>query len=88
MSNRDRIDSYVLIVMYGLIECIFFSDPLVSDMRNALAHLIAVVLGCPPQSSHLWYHMFAPEDLANSYITGFMVSLNAGISIEYSILNQ
>lgn len=48
-------------------------DPSDTDLRIALVHLITVVLGCTPQSNHLWYHMFAPEELVNTYITGFMV---------------
>ena len=74
---------YVHLHINVCVQCIVefkpSTDALVSDMHNALAHLIAVVLGCPPQSSHLWYHMFAAEDLANTYITGFMVSIDAGI---------
>ena len=48
-------------------------DSSVVDLRNALVHMIAVVLGCPSQSNHLWYHMFAPEELTSTHITGFMV---------------
>lgn len=35
--------------------------------------MIAVVFVLPAQSTHLWYHMFAPKDLENSHLTGFMV---------------
>ena len=34
--------------------------------------MIAVVLGCQPQSNHLWYHLFDQQPLWNSYLTGFM----------------
>ena len=44
------------------------------DLRDSLAHLIAVVLGSPPHSNHLWYHMFEPDKLHNTFMTGFMVS--------------
>ena len=53
-----------------------FTDDTESDvaLRRALANMIAAVLGCPPQSNHLWYHVFAADELKNSYMTGFMVS--------------
>ena len=35
--------------------------------------MIAVVFCLPRGSTHLWYHMFSPKDLENSYLTGFMV---------------
>ena len=38
--------------------------------------MIAVVFGIPDKSTHLWYHMFSPGDLENSYMTGFMVYFN------------
>ena len=43
------------------------------DLRHALANMIAVVIASPNASNHLWYHMFAPGDLVDTYITGFMV---------------
>ena len=48
-------------------------DPADIELRHALANMIAVVFGIPGKSTHLWYHMFAPEALENSYMTGFMV---------------
>ena len=42
-------------------------------LRHALANMTAVVFSLPSRSTHLWYHMFAPGDLRNSYLTGFMV---------------
>ena len=44
-----------------------------TELCHALANLIAVAFGLPRQSTHLWYHMFAPRDLENSHVTGFMV---------------
>ncbi len=38
-----------------------------------MVHMVAVVLGSLPHSNHLWYHMFAPEELTDTHITGFMV---------------
>ena len=43
------------------------------ELRRALANLVAVVLGSPQESNHLWYHMFKPEALEMTYMTGFMV---------------
>ena len=48
-------------------------DPSQIDLRHALANIIAVVFGLPSRSTHLWYHMFAPDDLESSYLTGCMV---------------
>ena len=44
----------------------------VADLRAALVKLIAIVLGSSPEASHLWFHMFKPEELQNTYLTGFM----------------
>ena len=43
------------------------------DLRHSLANLVAVIVGSPSESNHLWYHLFAPDKLENTYITGFMV---------------
>ena len=43
------------------------------DLRVTLVHMIAITLGCQPQSTHIWYNMFMPEDLMNTFLTGFMV---------------
>ena len=43
------------------------------DLRHSLANLVGAVLGCPPNSNHLWYHLFHPEELPGTYMTGFMV---------------
>ena len=34
--------------------------------------MVAVILGCKPQSNHLWYHLFNQQPLWNTYLTGFM----------------
>ncbi len=44
------------------------------DLRHSLANLVAMIVGSPKQSNHLWYHLFAADMLENSYMTGFMVS--------------
>ena len=43
------------------------------DLCHSLANLVGVVLGCPSSSNHLWYHLFHPEELPGTYMTGFMV---------------
>ena len=37
--------------------------------------MVAIVIALPKASNHLWYHMFAPGDLLDTYMTGFMVSI-------------
>jgi len=46
-----------------------------TDLRHALANLIAVVFGLHDGDTHIWYHMFCPDQLQNTYLTGFMVSI-------------
>ena len=48
-------------------------DQLEIQLRHALANMVAAVLACPPQSNHLWYHLFAANELNNTHMTGFMV---------------
>eukprot|EP00117_Sycon_ciliatum_P002930 scpid215/ scgid3933/ E3 ubiquitin-protein ligase RNF213 len=43
-----------------------------AQLRNALANLIAGVMGMPADSSHLWAHMFNPASLAGTFLTGNM----------------
>ena len=43
------------------------------QIRNALASVIAVALTCPDQTTHLWYHLFSPDKLIGTYVTGFLV---------------
>ena len=64
-----------------IILCTFtFIDQSESDLRCCVANTVAVILGSPPQSNHLWYHLFDPEKLQDTYITGFMVSLYTRVS--------
>eukprot|EP00731_Ephydatia_muelleri_P021734 Em0014g325a len=42
------------------------------ELRHALANMIAVVIASPRASNHLWYHMFEPDGLMDTYMTGFM----------------
>ena len=42
-------------------------------LRHAMANMVAAILACPPRSNHLWYHLFATNELNNTHVTGFMV---------------
>ena len=48
-------------------------DQLEIQLRHALANMVAAVLACPPRSNHLWYHLFAANELNDTHMTGFMV---------------
>ena len=43
------------------------------QIHNALASMVAVALACPDQKTHLWYHLFSPDELRGTYVTGFLV---------------
>lgn len=45
-----------------------------------LVHLVAVTLGCS-RSTHLWYSTFHLDELINTYLAGFMVSLSLSVCI-------
>ena len=45
-----------------------------SDLRHSLANLVAVVIGSPTRSNHLWYQLFSADKLMDTYMTGVMVS--------------
>ena len=53
---------------------IFITDSANEYIRDALAHLIAAIVACPPNSNHLWYNLFKPEELKDTLLPGFMVS--------------
>ena len=53
-----------------------YIDPAEAEMRDCIVNVIAVILGSPPKSNHLWYHLMQPKDLNETYMTGFMVSTN------------
>jgi len=53
----------------------YFADPSDTDLRHALANMIAVVFALPSHSNHIWYHMFCPGELEGSHMTGFMVHI-------------
>ena len=50
--------------------CVDESD---EDLCHCLANMVGVVLGSQPKSNHLWYHLFSPDELKDTYMTGFMV---------------
>jgi len=58
---------------------VLFVDPSDTDLRHALANMIAVVFALPSRSNHIWYHMFSPGSLESTHLTGFMVN-NGGIA--------
>ena len=43
-------------------------------LRHAMANVIAVVFALPEKSNHLWYHVFEPYKLRNTYPPGYMVN--------------
>ena len=45
------------------------------ELRHAIANVVAAVLGSPEGTTHLWWHLFSPDALANTYMTGFLVSV-------------
>ena len=51
-------------------------DQLEIQLRHALANMVAAVLACPPRSNHLWYHLFAANELNDTHMTGFMVRVH------------
>ena len=57
-----------------MMEVLFLSDQSDVDLRHSMANMLAVVMGSPPRSNHLWYHLFAADKLQRTYMTGFMVS--------------
>ena len=45
-----------------------------------MANMVAAILACPPRSNHLWYHLFAANELNHTHVTGFMVRLYVHVS--------
>ena len=52
-----------------------FADSSDIELRHAIANVVAAVLGSPERTTHLWWHLFSPDKLANTYMTGFLVSV-------------
>ena len=67
-------------VLFVLVSLSDISD---CNLRTALVHLIAVAIGCG-KSTHLWYSIFQPNELINTYISGFMVSMVLRLSARTS----
>ena len=57
------------------LHTVILTHPDQSDigLRHAMANMVAAILACPPRSSHLWYHLFAANELNSTHVTGFMV---------------
>ena len=58
-----------------IIVCVIYYtlDTHEKQICNALANVVAVALACPDQTTHLWYHIFSPDELIGTYVTGFLV---------------
>ena len=52
----------------------FILDHSQEDLKCAMANLVGVVLGSPPQHQHLWFHLCDIDKLKGTFITGSMVS--------------
>ena len=48
-------------------------------IRHALANLTAAIIASPRRGNTLWYHLFAPEELYDTCIPGFLVCDDAHI---------
>ena len=57
-----------------------FVDDQSRQICNALASVVAAILACPDQSTHLWYHLFSPDKLLGTQVTGFLVRLHSIIN--------
>ena len=79
---------YFEAIVFGIIfDWVLFvsvsSDISDCNLRTSLVHLIAVAIGCG-KSTHLWYSIFQPNELINTYISGFMVSMVLRLSARTS----
>ena len=61
------------VTLHCILSFSFSSDQSDVDLCHSLANLIAVILGCQPQSNHLWYNLLAADQLTGTYMPGFMV---------------
>ena len=59
------------------LACKSLVDPSDTDLRRTLALLAAVVMGLPARSTHLWTHIFEPNAIEGTYVTGNMVHVVA-----------
>ena len=64
------ISSFIILFFHYFLLCLGPSD---ISLRHAIANLIAVVVAAPTSSTHLWYHMFASDQLSHTHIAGSMV---------------
>lgn len=62
------------ILLLKITTFVGYIDPSEMELCHSMANMVAVVLACEPCSNHLWYHMFAANELSGSHMTGFMVS--------------
>ena len=43
------------------------------DCICALANVVGIMIGVGPENSNLWYHLFDPEKLEETFVPGFLV---------------
>lgn len=67
---------------------IFIVDYSSAALRHAMANTIAVVLALPEECNHLWYHMFRPDCLRNTFVTGFMVCCDIACNLFFNMIHQ
>ena len=54
---------------------LFSLDELNRTLVHYLLELVAVVLGSPEHSSHLWTHLIMPHEINISFVPGSLVSV-------------
>lgn len=65
----------------------YFADETEMEMRNCVVNIVAVILGSPKGSNHLWYHVMEPGHLDGTFLTGFMVGSFELACFMWMILN-
>ena len=60
--------------LYFTTSTIFYiEDEMHRSMQRNVVVMIAVLLGLQPKSNNLWFHLFEPLELMNTFIPGFLV---------------
>ena len=59
----------------GVKLLLFSLDELNRTLVHCLLELVAVVLGSPEHSSHLWTHLIMPDKINMSFVPGSLVSI-------------
>ena len=84
-AAKEGININILKLRLHKLHAVILICPDQSDIGlcHAMANMVAAVLACPPQSNHLWYHLFAANELNNTHVTGFMVRLYVCLTRTY-----